>query len=160
MAKLHHYHATTKWVGNRGEGTLDYKGYDRNHDISIEGKQTLLCSSDPSFRGDKSRLNPEDLLVSSLSGCHMLWYLHLCVVNGVVITAYEDEASGVMQEDTDGSGYFLEVTLRPNVVVADKSMFDKAIALHHDANKMCFIANSVKFPVRHEPTVTIKNYRP
>jgi organic hydroperoxide reductase OsmC/OhrA len=159
MANLHHYKSTTKWVGNKGQGTIDYKSYDRNHDILIDGKQTLLCSSDPSFRGDKSRQNPEELLVASLSGCHMLWYLHLCAVNGVVVTAYEDEANGVMQEQPDGSGHFLEVTLRPKVIVEDKSMFEKATTLHQDANKMCFIANSVKFPVRHEPTVTIQNYR-
>lgn len=153
---LHHYKATTKWVGNRGTGTSDYKAYDRNHDISIEGKPTLLCSSDPSFRGDKSRQNPEELLVASLSGCHMLWYLHLCAVNGIIVVEYEDSASGTMEEHQNGSGNFVEVVLRPSVTVADKTMVDKANALHSEANKMCFIANSVKFPVKHEPATKVK----
>ncbi len=151
MGPLHHYRATTQWVGNRGTGTSDYKAYDRNHDIAIAGKDILKCSSDPNFRGDKSRHNPEELLVASISGCHMLWYLHLCAVNGVVVTAYSDEASGTMEENKDGSGQFTEITLNPTVVVEHESMIEKANKLHHDANKMCFIARSVKFPVHHKP---------
>jgi organic hydroperoxide reductase OsmC/OhrA len=151
----HHYAVTTKWVGNRGQGTAEYKAYDRNHDISIEGKPTLLCSSDPSFRGDRSRQNPEELLVASLSGCHMLWYLHLCAANGVIVTEYLDNASGTMHENQDGSGQFTEVTLNPKVTVKDSSMVAKAESLHHDANKMCFIARSVKFPVLHKPETIV-----
>lgn len=155
MSHLHHYKATTTWVGNQGTGTRDYKAYDRNHDISIEGKQTLLCSSDPSFRGDKSRHNPEELLLASLSGCHMLWYLHLCAVNGVIVTEYVDNAEGTMEENKDGSGQFSEVILSPKVTVTADDMVEKAITLHHEANAMCFIARSVKFPVRHEPVIMV-----
>jgi organic hydroperoxide reductase OsmC/OhrA len=155
MGKHHHYKATTTWVGNRGTGTSDYKAYERNHDIAFEGKQTIKCSSDPSFRGDKSRQNPEELLVASLSGCHMLWFLHLASVNGVVITEYIDEATGSMEENQDGSGQFVEVTLRPSVTVRDQDMVGKANALHHQANQMCFIARSVKFPVNHKPTTIV-----
>lgn len=151
MAQIHNYKAKTTWVGNRGQGTADYKSYDRDHDINIAGKPALLCSSDPLFRGDRSRHNPEELLVSALSGCHMLWYLHLCAANGVVVTDYADEASGEMEENQDGSGQFTKVVLNPRVTVAERSMIDKANALHHDANKMCFIARSVNFPVIHEP---------
>ena len=158
MDHLHHYKAVTTWVGNRGTGTSGYKDYDRNHDIETEGRKSLLCSSDPSFRGDPSRHNPEQLLVASLSGCHMLWYLHLCSVNGVVVTAYVDEATGTMEENKDGSGQFSEVILSPQVTVLDKSMIQKANELHQDANKMCFIARSVKFPVRHQPvTIAVVN---
>lgn len=156
MAHLHHYKATTTWVGNRGTGTSDYKAYDRNHDITIEGKPVLQCSSDPGFRGDKTRQNPEELLVASLSGCHMLWFLHLAAVNGVVVVEYVDEASGIMEENPDGSGQFTSVTLRPKVTVAEKGMIEKVNALHHQANQFCFIARSVKFPVRHEPVTVVK----
>lgn len=149
--KHHYYKLITTWVGNRGTGTSDYKSYHRNHDIAIPGKPVLTCSSDPSFRGDTSRQNPEELLVAAISGCHMLWYLHLCSANGVVVTDYSDEATGTMEENKDGSGQFVEVTLNPKVTVQDKSMIDKANALHHEANKMCFIARSVKFPVHHKP---------
>jgi organic hydroperoxide reductase OsmC/OhrA len=159
MGHIHIYKATTTWVGNRGEGTADYKGYDRNHDISFEGKPTLLCSSDPGFRGDKNRQNPEELLVASLSGCHMLWYLHLCAVNGVVVTAYVDDAKGEMEENEDGSGQFRSVTLFPRVTVAEASMIPKANELHHRANQMCFIARSVKFPVQHEPVAVVADLK-
>jgi organic hydroperoxide reductase OsmC/OhrA len=155
MAHVHHYTATIIWIGNRGTGTNDYKSYERNHDIIIPGKETIKASSDPQFRGDKSRHNPEELLVASLSSCHMLWYLHLCAVNGVIVTEYKDEATGIMEENKDGSGQFTEVTLHPTVGVQDRSMVEKANELHHEANKMCFIARSVKFPVLHKPITLV-----
>ena len=155
MGHTHHYKATTNWIGNRGTGTSEYKAYDRNHDIKIDGKPPLLCSSDPHFRGDKSRHNPEDLLVASLSGCHMLSYLHLCAVNGVVVTAYSDEATGTMEENPDGSGQLTEVILNPRVTVTEQSMQAKATELHHKAHQLCFIARSVNFPVKHKPITVV-----
>lgn len=153
MAKTHHYKATIKWDGNLGKGTQDYRSYSRNHRISVAGKPDIPCSSDASFRGDTSRYTPEDLLVSSLSGCHMLWYLHLCAVNGVVVIDYTDNAVGEMIESNDGSGQFTRVTLHPRVTVAERGMADKATALHSEAHHMCFIARSVNFPMHHFPEV-------
>jgi organic hydroperoxide reductase OsmC/OhrA len=101
------------------------------------------------------RWNPEEMLLGALSQCHLLSYLHVCATNGVVVTGYTDDASGTMVQTGDGGGHFTEVTLRPAVTVADKSMRDKALALHHEASTKCFIAASVNFPVRHEPTVTL-----
>lgn len=155
MAHLHTYEATTTWVGNSGNGTSDYRSYERNHDIAVADKPTLLCSSDPNFRGDNTRHNPEELLVASLSGCHMLWFLHLCAVNGIVVTEYRDEAAGKMAENPDGSGQFVEVVLSPVVTVAEKSMVDKVDGLHKKANSMCFIARSVNFPVHHSPITLV-----
>jgi organic hydroperoxide reductase OsmC/OhrA len=93
--------------------------------------------------------------VASISSCHMLWYLHLCAVNGVIVTDYTDQASGSMEENKDGSGQFTEITLQPRVVVEHESMIEKANALHHDANTMCFIARSVNFPVHHKPEAVV-----
>lgn len=149
--KLHEYHTTIEWTGNEGIGTANYKSYNRNHRISIPDKiQEILGSSDPAFRGDSSRYNPEELLVSSLSACHLLWYLHLCAVNGVVVITYIDHARGTMIETENGSGRFSEVVLCPIVTVQEENMIAKAVELHHQANQMCFIANSCNFPVRHE----------
>ena len=47
----------------------------------------IAGSADPAFRGDRTRYNPEDLLVASLAACHMLWYLHLAADAGVVVVA-------------------------------------------------------------------------
>jgi organic hydroperoxide reductase OsmC/OhrA len=151
MNKEHHYKATIKWTGNTGTGTDHYRNYERSHRIIIENKSDILGSSDPAFRGDKTKHNPEDLLVSSLSSCHMLWYLHLCSEAGVIVTHYEDHATGIMIENSNGAGQFSEVTLNPMVTVADQSMIDKANELHQKANELCFIANSVNFPVKHHP---------
>jgi len=157
MHKSHNYSLTVKWTGNRGTGTSDYRAYDRNHIIQSESKADIDGSSDPAFRGDKTRYNPEDLMVASLSACHMLVYLHLCAVGGVVVTDYIDNASGNMVETPDGGGHFTEVILKPVVTVKDSSMIDKANELHHEANKLCFIANSVNFPVKHEPVAVVEN---
>ena len=151
--KQHKYEIGLQWVGNTGEGTKSYRGYKRDHVIAAAGKPEVPGSSDPGFRGDPSRYNPEEMLVASLSACHMLWYLHLCAVNGIVVTAYEDSAAGTMIETAE-SGYFEEVTLRPQVTISAASDEQKAMALHQEAHHCCYIANSVKFPVRHEPVIT------
>src|SRR5688500_20281061 len=121
----HQYTIKTIWTGNRGAGTSEYKAYDRSHVISIDGKADIQGSSDAAFRGDKTKHTPEELFVSSLSTCHMLWYLHLCSVNAVVVTAYVDHAKGLMDEDAKGSGRFTEVTLNPIVTVKENEMIDK-----------------------------------
>lgn len=155
--KDHHYKSTINWVGNLGTGTSNYRAYSRNHDISIDGKSVIPASADPSFRGDAARYNPEELLISSLASCHMLWYLHLCSVNGVTVMEYRDEATGTMEETADGGGHFKQVTLHPIVTVTDAAMVNKANSLHHEANKLCFIANSCNFPIHHQPTCIVHN---
>ena len=156
----HRYTVRTTWTGDRGTGTSGYRDYDRSVTVEIDGKPTLLASSDKPFRGDPSRWNPEDLLVAALSECHLLSYLHACVQAGVVVVGYEDEASGLMVEDGRGGGAFREVVLRPRVTVADASMTDAATAAHAQANEWCFIANSVNFPVRHEATINVADATP
>ncbi|MDR3512334.1 MAG: OsmC family protein [Caulobacteraceae bacterium] len=149
--KQHRYRATIVWTGNRGAGTTGYRDYGREHEISVPAKPAIPGSSDPAFRGDPARWNPEELLVASLSACHQLWYLHLCSAAGVVVERYEDEAEGVMAEEADGSGRFVSVTLRPCIALAPGADLARAEALHHQAHACCFIANSVNFPVVVEP---------
>ncbi|GAB4022662.1 OsmC family protein [Spirosoma koreense] len=151
MAKEHHYSLTVEWTGNTGQGTASYRAYERSHTISVDDKVAILGSSDPAFRGDKTKHNPEELLVASLSTCHMLSYLHLCAEAGVVVVDYIDRAEGTMVETPEGGGHFTEVTLHPTVVVAEEAMIETANELHHQANKNCFIANSCNFPVHHKP---------
>lgn len=148
----HHYTVKVVWTGDRGQGTANYRAYGRDHLISAAGKPDIPGSSDPAFRGDAARWNPEDLLVASLSACHKLWYLHFCAVNGVVVTAYEDEAEGTMVTDADGGGRFTSVTLKPVVTISAGDP-EKALSLHHAAHEKCFIARSVNFPVACEARV-------
>jgi organic hydroperoxide reductase OsmC/OhrA len=148
---MHSYTVTVTWTGNTGTGTSGYREYQRSHEISASGKAAIAGSSDPAFRGDRTRWNPEELLVASLSTCHQLWYLHLCADAGIVVETYEDEAAGVMEESSDGGGQFVEVILRPKVRLAPGSDQAKAHALHHEAHAKCFIARSVNFPVKCEP---------
>jgi organic hydroperoxide reductase OsmC/OhrA len=156
MSREHHYKTIIQWTGNKGTGTSGYRDYERSHVISTENKTVIDGSSDPAFRGDKTKHNPEDLFLSSLSACHMLWYLHFCSEAGIIVTDYTDEATGIMTETASGSGHFTEVTLHPTVTVAEASMMEKAEQLHHKANEYCFIANSVNFPVKHIPIMLVK----
>jgi organic hydroperoxide reductase OsmC/OhrA len=125
--------------------------------MTAPGKPLISGSSDPAFRGDRRRWNPEELLVASLSSCHQLWYLHLCADAGVVVLEYVDEAVGVMEESSDGGGQFVCVTLKPRVLIASGCDADKAQALHEAAHGKCFIARSVHFPVNCEATITAAN---
>ena len=151
--KEHHYTIQLKWTGNQGTGTSNYKNYSREHNVRVKGKVKIPCSSDPAFRGDDTRYNPEELFLASIANCHMLWYLHLCAVNGVIIIDYKDNPTGKMVEKEDGSGQFESVVLHPEIEVENDSMISKALELHHEANKMCFIANSLNFKVEHEADV-------
>ena len=153
--KQHRYEILNTWTGNIGMGTHDYKSYERAYTISVEGKPDLPGSVDPTFRGDRQRYNPEELFLASISGCHMLWYLHLCAVEGVNVVVYTDAATGTMEEKKDGSGRFTEVILKPKVTVARAEMIPTAEALHSKANEMCFIANSCNFPILHQAETQI-----
>lgn len=152
----HHYQVDVNWTGNRGTGTSGYRDYGREHEIRIAGKPTLAGSSDPTFRGDASKHNPEDMLVTALSTCHMLSYLHQAVLAGVVVTAYVDSAEGRMETGEHG-GRFTEVVLRPMVTITAASDPAKAEAAHEPAHHACFIANSVNFPVRCEPRIVVES---
>ncbi|KQT91632.1 peroxiredoxin [Marmoricola sp. Leaf446] len=147
----HHYRLGVTWTGDRGTGTSGYRDYARDVALRAEGKPELLGSADRPFRGDPSRWNPEELLLAALAQCHLLSYLHVAVTHGVVVTGYEDAATGTMEQQGIG-GRFTEVVLHPVVTVADPAQVDLAASLHAEASAACFIASSVAFPVRHEPT--------
>ncbi|GBQ31384.1 OsmC-like protein [Gluconacetobacter azotocaptans DSM 13594] len=155
MDKTHRYAVTVTWTGNRGDGTATPRSYDRSHRIASPGKPSIEGSSDPAFRGDPARWNPEELLLAALAACHQLWYLGLCAQAGIVVTAYEDAAEGTMVEQDDGAGQFTDVTLRPRVTLAAGSDIVAAEALHRVAHETCFIARSVNFPVHHAPVTTV-----
>jgi organic hydroperoxide reductase OsmC/OhrA len=149
------YDVKVTWTGNDGAGTEGYGGYRRDHVIEAAGKPAIAGSSDSVFRGDPTRYNPAQLLVASLSACHMLWTLHLCADNGIVVVDYRDEASGVEQEEDDGGGAFARVALKPRVTIAAGGDRAKALALHREAHRLCFIARSVNFPVNVAGEVTV-----
>ena len=155
--RTHRYSVRVTWTGNKGTGTASYRGYSRAHRIDGEGKATIEGSSDPSFGGDRTRWNPEELLLASLSACHKLWFLSLCAEAGVTVEAYEDEVEGTMVEEPGGAGQFASVVLRPRVTLRAGSDPVQAEALHARARSMCFIARSVNFPVEHSATVTVRS---
>lgn len=153
--KTHHYESKIIWDGNTGTGTENYRNYSRDHRIITAGKADILGSSDAAFRGDASRHSPEDMLLASVATCHMLWYLHLCATAGVVVVAYEDNAEGTMVEHENGSGQFTQIILKPIITITDAGKQEKALQLHDEAHKYCFIANSCNFPIVHQPVFKI-----
>jgi organic hydroperoxide reductase OsmC/OhrA len=155
MAHQHDFISRIAWTGNRGEGTASYRGYDRTWDIATPGKPVTHCSNDPRLGGDPALPNPEDLLISSLAACHMLWYLHLASSAGIVVTAYEDDPIGVGESTPDGAGRFVRAILRPRITVREGADLERAEAIHHEIGKVCFIARSVNFPVSYESTFIV-----
>ena len=151
MKAQHSYTVTVEWLGNRGTGTSGYRDYGREHLVRAEGKHPVEGSADRTFHGDIDRWNPEEMLLAALSQCHMLSYLHVAVLHGVVVTGYRDEATGTLALDRTGGGRFASATLHPRVELADPSQAELAQSLHGEASEKCFIANSVSFPVLHEP---------
>ncbi|MGZ4438120.1 MAG: OsmC family protein [Nocardioides sp.] len=147
----HTYELSVTWTGNTGEGTRDRRSYSRDHTVSADGPPDLLGSADPGFRGDPARWNPEQLFVASIAQCHMLWFLGLCAGNGVGVEEYVDSPVGTMVTDPGGAGRFTEVVLHPVVVVASADQVAKAEALHDEAHRLCFVAQSVSCTVRHVP---------
>lgn len=154
MEAEHRFATSLTWTGNRGSGTSGYRAYGRDHVLAIDGKPDILGSAARVFHGEVDRWNPEEMLVAALAQCHLLSYLYVAVGAGVVVESYVDEASGVLETTPDGAGRFREVVLRPVVTI---SAGDPAVAerLHADAHRLCFIASSVNFPVRHEPTTLL-----
>lgn len=148
----HRYSARIRWTGNLGSGTSGYRAYSRDHEIDVDGPGTLPGTADPTFHGSRDRWNPEQLLLTAVAQCHMLSYLHVAVRSGVVVTGYRDTAVGTMHLNRDGSGEFTGITLEPHVELADAGQSALADALHAEANRLCFIARSVNFPVHHAPT--------
>lgn len=151
----HHYDVTVTWTGNLGEGTTGYRKYSRNHEVEAPGLPKLFGSADRTFHGDEGRWNPEQLLLTALTQCHMLSYFHVASAAGVVVTGYTDHASGTLKLNRDGSGEFVHATLHPQVVVASRDHAELAKTLHRDAAGACFIRRSVNFPVHHEPGIVV-----
>ena len=152
---VHEYAARLIWDGNLGHGTSSYTGYSRRYHVEVAGKPELVGTADPAFRGEADKYNPEDLFLTAIAACHMLSYLALCARKGIRVVAYEDEVSGTMTVDSNGGGRFEEVLLRPKVTLADAEGEARATALHETAHELCFIANSCRVPIRHQPTVKI-----
>jgi organic hydroperoxide reductase OsmC/OhrA len=156
--RIHRYQISNRWTGNLGAGTSDYRAYSRSHELGGKGKLgPIQGSSDPLFRGDPQRYNPEELLMGALSACHMLWVLHLCADAGIVVTEYTDDAAGEMVEHPDGSGEFRRVVLRPRMTITDAGRVADATAIHHQAQTFCAMARSVNFRVEHEAVVVAEN---
>lgn len=148
----HSYVSRIVWTGNRGTGTSGYRDYDRTWNVAIPGKPVVECSNDPLLGGDPTRMNPEDMLLSALSACHMLWFLHLASDAGIAVIAYEDEPEGVAEIGKGGAGRFLSATLRPVITVIPETDTVRAEALHGRIHDVCFIARSVNFPIHCEPS--------
>ena len=155
MNTQHNYKLGVKWTGNQGTETYNHKDFERSYTIQIENKADIFGSSDPEFRGDKTKHNPEELLLASVSSCHMLWYLYLCYEAQIMVTNYVDNATAILEETENGNGKFSSITLNPIITVTEESMVEQAIELHKKANEFCFVANSLNLKVDHQPVINV-----
>ena len=155
MATRHDFTSRIEWTGNRGDGTRSYRGYDRTWSVTTPGQPVIHCSNDPRLGGNPALPNPEDMLLSALAACHMLWYLHLASEAGIVVQSYQDTPIGAAESTPDGAGRFVRAILKPHIIVERGSDLARADAIHHEIHKVCFIARSVNFPVSYEASYAV-----
>ena len=155
--KIHKFETQVQWTGNLGAGTKTYTSYSRDHAIFGKDKKEVIgASSDPIFRGDKSKYNPEELFLASIASCHMLWYLHLCADQGITVTNYKDSPIAELLLSEDGSGKIENIILQPQILIKEKSLIDLATKLHQDAHHFCFIASSVNSSIKIQAHVSVE----
>jgi len=155
MAEENQFTSNIVWTGNTGTGTKSYRSYARTWNVEVPGKPVIHCSNDPGLGGDPTLMNPEDMLLSALAGCHMLWYLHLASTAGIVVISYRDAPLGLGETAPDGAGRFVKATLRPRITVQAGADLARAGAIHHEIHKVCYIARSVAFPVAIEAKLSV-----
>lgn len=146
----HSFKATLNWPIPEQENV---RRSSKSHIISIEGKPDLAVSAAKAFKGDPTLYNPEDLLLSSLMSCHMMSYLYCCALEKIDVVSYKDNATAILETQSDGSGRIVKVMLHPEVQIADANKIELAKSLHAKANQLCFIANSCNFEVEHSAVV-------
>ena len=151
----HNYSAQTLWL--RDGQDFSANRYSRRHLLRFDGGLEVPGSSSPQVVplpwSDPAALDPEEAFVSSLSSCHMLWFLSIAAGRGYCVERYFDAASGVMARDAQRKMAMTLVTLRPEVRFSGPVLpsHEQIEAMHHAAHDECFIANSVRTQVRCEP---------
>jgi organic hydroperoxide reductase OsmC/OhrA len=145
--------ARLDWSGAAKGPTRDAASFSRDLIATFNGV-TLPMSAAPGYHGDPSRVNPEQLLVVSVSACHALTYLFLAARNHIGVTRYVDDAEGELGR-VDGRIRMSRVTLRPRITIERGADVTQALALAHDAHKGCFIGNSLVASIEIEPTVEV-----
>ena len=142
------YTATLTWV--RGEDTFADGKYSRAHEIAFDGGVTMPASSSPHVvklpLSREDAVDPEEMLVASLSSCHMLFFLDFARRGGFVVDAYVDQAEGVMGKDERGRIAMTQVKLNPQIAWGGEKQPapEELRELHHKAHEACFIANSFR----------------
>jgi len=125
--------------------------YDRSHVVTYGSGVEVPASSAPDFKGDPTRMNPEEALVGALSSCHMLTFLAVASRKKLIVERYEDAAEGALAKNAEGRLAVTRVVLRPRVAFASPVPADEIAHLHAQAHQGCFIASSVKTEVVIEP---------
>lgn len=150
---VHHYQAVCTWRGSTGAG---YQAYDRSHELRAPpAAQTLAMSSDPAFRGDPQRLNPEQLLVMAAASCQMLSFLAIAARARLDVVEYEDHAEGFMPED-DQPTRITRIVLKPHIMLRGTADEARVHRLVEQAHHACYIANSLKSTIEIAPEIVIR----
>ncbi|GAB3733747.1 OsmC family protein [Silanimonas algicola] len=144
---------TARLSWSRHGHDVTHDGYSRDHTLEFENGQRSLASSAPAFAGNPEALNPETLLVGSLSSCHMLTFLAVCAKRGYVLEQYEDAASGLLDKNAEGKMAITRITLRPRAVFSGEKQpnAEELARLHERAHANCFIGSTIRAEVVVEP---------
>ncbi len=153
MSDTHTFETTLAWPADAAQKLPPDPAFSRNSVLAAPGKPVIVASSPAVFGGDTARYNPEEMLMLSLSQCHLLTYLAIAAKKRMGILKYEDRVVGTLGMGASGKMQMVDVLLRPRVTVAKGTNLTDAHALHETAHASCFMANSVNFTVRNEPLI-------
>jgi organic hydroperoxide reductase OsmC/OhrA len=153
MAEEHVFETRLEYPADKAQKLPPDPDFSRDNRLIVEGHPEMPGALPAALGGHNRGYSPEDLMILSLSECHCLTYLRLAQKNRLAIRRYEDRATGRLGKNAAGMTQLLEVVLRPRVTVARGTDLAAARTLHERAHHHCFMANSVNFPVLHEPEI-------
>ncbi|MBP6813973.1 MAG: OsmC family protein [Burkholderiaceae bacterium] len=150
MAQDTLFEGSLQWAGPSSGAAFSYDSFDRTTTIEFAGGARLQASAPAEFKGDDALCNPETLMLASLMQCHFLTFMAVASKSGATVLSYRDSGSGRLAMK-DGRMRYVEVILRPAVVLADSAHMARLATFHDKAHANCFMANSVNFPVLVQP---------
>jgi len=137
----------------RAGAAFERGNHPKDHRIMYLGGQTLGVSAAVEYGGNSTLTDPEQMLLSALSSCHLLTFLAVCANRGFVVDSYTDEAQCEIGKNDEGITAVVWAQLRPSVRFSgdlrpNAEEFNK---LHDRSHRACFIGQSLKTEISVDP---------
>ena len=140
---------TANVIWKRDKQIFTDNKYSRAHTWIFDGGCEIPASPSPHIvplpYSVEENVDPEEAFVASLSSCHMLFFLSIAAKKKLLVDRYDDNAKGVLEENTEGQLAMTQIILDPKIIFSnDQPSKEEMQKIHHLAHQQCFLANSVK----------------